>query len=117
MKKKPEVNLKGFKVFCAECEKWRKLLASNFDITYKTDDIPEMATAEYTLGSGCAIITMSNNHTHHPSYEIRKTALEEIMHLALAEYSNLLDPYYANDYIMLHEHNLINKIKSILVTK
>ena len=115
MKKKPLYSEKGFDIFIRECNKWRKVLAPEFDITFKLEDITEFATVEFTLGSGCAEITMGYSHSQHPSAEIKKTALEEILHLCFAEYSNLLDTFYASDFISLQEHKIINKIKSILI--
>jgi len=119
MKKKPEkpVNFEGLKVFVAEAEKWRKVLSPEFDITYKTSEMDNMAEVEFTLGTGVAEVAMSEKHTHDIGYEIRKSAFEEISHLAFSEITSMLDPYYSNDYIRMQEHKLINKYKSILIKK
>ena len=108
---------RGLVVFINECEKWRKILAPEFDITYETREESGFAIVDYQLGAGTAEITVSENHLLDNDYELRKTALEEILHLVFAEYRNLADGFMSTAFVDLQEHKIINKIKSILIKK
>ena len=110
--KKPET---GLRIFIKACEYWRVKLCPEFDITYKLADITEYATVEYQIGTGTAEVTLSESHAKAMEYELRKTAFEEMTHLAFVEIREMLDGIYSKDYIDLQEHKLINKFKTILI--
>jgi len=106
----------AYHLFTKAVEYWSALLCPDYEVRTKQANLAKDTFAEAETDSKYKIsnITLNSRRKNLTPHFLDVTAFHEVLHAVFSQIDNLLEPYYAPEYIDALTHDIINRLEKIV---